>query len=156
MKFTFSIRAALATAGVACIVGCSSDEKSPSDPQDAAATGGKGTGGRSASGGAADGSGGKGSGGADPVDVRACGIDAGVEPCLTCLATTCCEAAQKCFADPTCADAYGPYRTCVAEQSDDVSACFSAFTRAVVTDHEALLRCIALGGCEVCGAPAPL
>jgi hypothetical protein len=152
MKFTFSILAALATAGVAGIAGCSSDNEK-SDPQDAASTGGKGTGGRSATGGAADGSGGKGSGGADPV---ACGIDAGVEPCLTCLATTCCEAAQKCFADPTCADAYGPYRTCVAEQADDVSACFSAFTRAVVTDHEPLLRCIALGGCEVCGAPAPL
>src|SRR6187551_2169610 len=121
MKCAFSILAALATAGVACIVGCSSDdEKPPADPQNTGgSTGGKGTGGRSASGGAADGSGGKGSCGADPV---ACGIDAGVEPCLTCLATTCCEAAQKCFADPTCADAYGPYRTCVSEQADDVSA----------------------------------
>jgi hypothetical protein len=95
----------------------------------------------------------------DAAAVLACGIDAGADECRSCLAAKCCDAAQACFGDPTCGEAFGPYQACVVEHPDDTSSCFSTFARAIVGEsrlHEPLVLCIATGGCGLCGPPAVL
>jgi len=159
MRLSYSVVVMLAASlSAAC-----SDGKT-SQASDAGGSGGGG-GGRSASSGGKGQSGGAGgllptgTGGFDTSLAPACGIDAGVNACRTCLAVKCCAAAQACFADAKCAAAFEPYQACVKSTPDDISRCYSDFTRTVLGDahsHEPLLTCIALGGCSACGAPGVL
>jgi len=144
------------------VAGCSEDSGSHAQGLDGG--GGRSSGGaapRGDGGGAGTAAGAPSAGGAafDAALVMACGIDAGVSPCRSCLAATCCDAVHACFADPTCAPAFDLYQACVVEQPEDVSACYSAFTIEILGAsrvHEALLTCIAIGGCDLCGGPAVL
>jgi hypothetical protein len=159
MRFLCSSFVALAlTALVACSE--SSPGQRASGTSDSGGPGGSGSGGRSTGSGGGRSSGGTtGTGGFDPAVAKACGVDAGVDACRGCLAVKCCAAAQACFADKKCTASFDPYRTCVKTTPDDVSRCYSDFARAVLGDahsHEALLNCIAIGGCEVCGGPSVL
>jgi hypothetical protein len=158
----FSLSSDLCALSLSLLVACSGNTPSPASGTGGSA--GSSSGGRSAgSGGSTVGSSGgstsTGTGGFDPSAARECGIDAGVNACRGCLAVKCCAAAQACFADPKCAAAFEPYQACVKSTPDDISRCYSDFTRTVLGDahaHQALLTCIAIGGCNACGAPGAL
>ena len=163
MRFPLSwFTLVVAAACVACsddAADANADASAPANSD--AATGGAGSAaggmaGASATGGASGAGGAAGAGGFDPALAAQCGIDAGVDPCRLCLAVQCCDAAQTCFSDATCQDAFDTYQDCINTpgQADPVG-CFSTFIRSGQRDsggesHNAINNCLIMS-CTVCG-----
>lgn len=148
---------------LALLAACSSDDGP-------ATSNGEGTGGKAgsaATGGAKNGSGGAtatggmtGSGGYDPALAAQCGIDYTGDDCKGCLAASCCNAVDACFADTACVAEFSKYRECLKKPGQvDFAGCLGAFTVYTKSDagtkHQAVAACI-ITSCKLCGGVAEL
>jgi hypothetical protein len=139
-------------------VACSS-ESGPAAPS-AEGTGGKSgsssTGGtQNATGGTSSTGGMTGSGGYNPTLAAQCSIDYAGDNCEGCLAASCCDPTEACFADTACMAEFSKYQACIKEPGQaNPAGClgdFTVFTKGDASSkHQPMAICI-VTNCQLCG-----